>query len=71
MQLGMIDLGRNGANVVRRLVHNGRSGVVSDRSPDGVCEFVKDKRPARHPWRSWRNSSRSRKHSGEWSRLRS
>ncbi len=43
MQLGMIGLGRMGANMVRRLIRNGHSGVVFDRSPAAVNELVKDK----------------------------
>ena len=43
MQLGMIGLGRMGANMVRRLIRNGHSGVVFDRSPAVVNELVKDK----------------------------
>ncbi len=36
MQLGMIGLGRMGANMVRRLMKNGHSCVVFDRSADAV-----------------------------------
>ncbi|HEY2797178.1 MAG TPA: decarboxylating 6-phosphogluconate dehydrogenase [Thermoanaerobaculia bacterium] len=36
MQLGMIGLGRMGANMVRRLMKNGHSCVVYDRSADAV-----------------------------------
>jgi 6-phosphogluconate dehydrogenase len=36
MQLGMIGLGRMGANLVRRLMRDGHSCVVSDRSADAV-----------------------------------
>ena len=43
MQLGMIGLGRMGANMVRRLIHKGHSCVVFDRSPQAVSELVKDK----------------------------
>jgi 6-phosphogluconate dehydrogenase len=42
MQLGMIGLGRMGANMVRRLIRNGHSCVVFDRSPQAVGELVKD-----------------------------
>jgi 6-phosphogluconate dehydrogenase len=42
MQLGMIGLGRMGANMVRRLIRNGHSCVVFDRSPQAVAELVKD-----------------------------
>jgi 6-phosphogluconate dehydrogenase len=40
MQLGMIGLGRMGANMVRRLMNNGHTCVVYDRSPDAVKELV-------------------------------
>ena len=43
MQLGMIGLGRMGAHMVRWLIHNDRSRVLFDSSPQGVGELVKDK----------------------------
>jgi 6-phosphogluconate dehydrogenase len=43
MQLGMIGLGRMGANMVRRLINKGHSSVVFDRSPKAVGELVKEK----------------------------
>jgi 6-phosphogluconate dehydrogenase len=43
LQLGMIGLGRMGANMVRRLLKDGNSCVVFDRSPDVVKELVKEK----------------------------
>ncbi|HST11058.1 MAG TPA: decarboxylating 6-phosphogluconate dehydrogenase [Terriglobales bacterium] len=42
MQLGMIGLGRMGANMVRRLTKKGHSCVVFDRSPKAVADLVKD-----------------------------
>jgi 6-phosphogluconate dehydrogenase len=36
MQLGMIGLGRMGANIVRRLMRDGHECVVYDRNPDSV-----------------------------------
>ena len=36
MQLGMVGLGRMGANMTRRLMRDGHSLVVSDLSPDAV-----------------------------------
>ena len=36
MQLGMVGLGRMGANMTRRLIRNGHSLIVSDLSPDAV-----------------------------------
>src|SRR5271156_2275522 len=43
MQLGMIGLGRMGANMVRRLINKGHNCVVFDRSPQAVSDLVKDK----------------------------
>jgi 6-phosphogluconate dehydrogenase len=42
MQLGMIGLGRMGANMVRRLMKNGHKGVVFDRSAEAIQALVKD-----------------------------
>lgn len=42
MQLGMIGLGRMGANMVRRLIRNGHECVVYDRAPEAVQELVKE-----------------------------
>ena len=36
MQLGMIGLGRMGANIVRRVVDDGHECVVYDHNPDAV-----------------------------------
>ena len=43
MQLGMIGLGRMGANMVRRLLKHGHSCIVFDMSPKAVKELVKEK----------------------------
>ena len=43
MQLGMIGLGRMGANMVRRLLKGGHQCVVFDRSSKAVDELVKEK----------------------------
>jgi 6-phosphogluconate dehydrogenase len=43
MQLGMIGLGRMGANMVRRLVKGGHQCVVFDMSANAVADLVKDK----------------------------
>ncbi|MDL1894946.1 decarboxylating 6-phosphogluconate dehydrogenase [Anaerolineae bacterium CFX7] len=40
MQLGMIGLGRMGANMVRRLMKNGHECVVYDRNTDAVKELA-------------------------------
>src|SRR6185369_7293160 len=42
MQLGMIGLGRMGANMVRRLIKKGHSCVVFDRSSKAVADLVRD-----------------------------
>jgi 6-phosphogluconate dehydrogenase len=42
MQLGMIGLGRMGANMVRRLQKGGHQGVVFDRAPDAVKQLTSE-----------------------------
>ena len=42
MQLGMIGLGRMGANMVRRLMKHGHQCVVFDHNPDAVAGLVKE-----------------------------
>src|SRR6201993_5489778 len=43
MQLGMIGLGRMGANMVRRLLKGGHECVVFDMSSDAVSEMAKER----------------------------
>ena len=43
MQLGMIGLGRMGANMARRLLKNGHQCIVFDRSPEAVQALVQEK----------------------------
>ena len=43
MQLGMIGLGRMGANMVRRVLKGGHRCIVFDRSPKAVNELVPEK----------------------------
>ena len=43
MELGMVGLGRMGANMVRRLIRSGHSCVVYDMSPPTVAELAKEK----------------------------
>ena len=43
MQVGMIGLGRMGANMVQRLIHAGHECVVYDVSADAVKKLVKEK----------------------------
>jgi 6-phosphogluconate dehydrogenase len=42
MQLGMIGLGRMGANMVRRLLRAGHQCVVNDHHPEAVKDLVKE-----------------------------
>ena len=42
MQLGMIGLGRMGANMVRRLIKGGHECVVFDRSPESIAQLGKE-----------------------------
>ena len=43
MQLGMIGLGRMGANMVRRLIGGGHTCVVYDRAAAAVQDLVREK----------------------------
>jgi len=43
MQIGMIGLGRMGANMARRLLQGGHHCVVFNRSPKAVKALVKEK----------------------------
>jgi 6-phosphogluconate dehydrogenase len=43
MQLGMVGLGRMGANMTRRLIRKGHECVVFDVSPKAVSELVQEK----------------------------
>ena len=43
MQLGMVGLGRMGANMVRRLLRNGHDCVAYDVSPKAVAELVAER----------------------------
>jgi 6-phosphogluconate dehydrogenase len=42
MQLGMIGLGRMGANIVRRVMRASHTGVVYDKDPKAVAALTKD-----------------------------
>jgi 6-phosphogluconate dehydrogenase len=48
MQLGMIGLGRMGANMVRRLLKGGHECVVFDMSPDTVAELARERAVGTH-----------------------
>jgi 6-phosphogluconate dehydrogenase len=43
MQLGVVGLGRMGANIVRRLIKNGHHCVVYDRSEEAVNDLVNER----------------------------
>lgn len=43
MQLGMVGLGRMGANMVRRLIRGGQECVVFDVSPEAVERLIREK----------------------------
>ena len=60
MQLGMIGLGRMGANMVRRLLRGGHDCVVFDRSPAAVAALAQEGATGARlaPGRSWRSSGR-------------
>ena len=54
MQLGMIGLGRMGANMVRRLMKNGHECVVYDHNPKAVELLAVERRRApRRSTTSW------------------
>ena len=42
MQIGMIGLGRTGANMARRLIRKGHTCVVFNRSPPAVIRIFQD-----------------------------
>src|SRR5580704_14096460 len=42
MQLGMVGLGRMGANIVRRLMRDGHTCVVYDVNPAAVADLEKE-----------------------------
>ncbi|HEX3336372.1 MAG TPA: NADP-dependent phosphogluconate dehydrogenase, partial [Jatrophihabitans sp.] len=42
MQLGMIGLGRMGANIVRRILRDGHTAVAYDNNPESVDELEKE-----------------------------
>ncbi len=42
MQLGMIGLGRMGANILRRVMRDGHTAVAFDTNPDSVAALVSD-----------------------------
>ena len=63
MQLGMIGLGRMGANIVRRLMREGHECVVYDVNPEAVTglagEGAVGAESPRTSWPSWSGLGRS------------
>ena len=60
MQLGMIGLGRMGANMVRRLLRNQHTCVVYDRNPGAVTELKSagaQGGAAEQFWHRWRTDA--------------
>ena len=51
-QLGMVGLGRMGANLVRRLMRDGHQCVVYDRNPAPMQQLRARARPGPRPWTS-------------------
>ncbi len=66
MQLGMIGLGRMGANIVRRLTKDGHECVVYDHNPDAVKAMAGDgqDRPGCRRCPNWSTTSQSLESSG-------
>ena len=65
MQLGMIGLGRMGANLVRRLMRDGHRCVVFDINADAVKRLEGRGRHRRHrPGRLRRHAGAARARSG-------
>jgi 3-hydroxyisobutyrate dehydrogenase-like beta-hydroxyacid dehydrogenase len=68
MQIGMIGLGRMGANMVRRLLRGGHAAAVYDRSPEAVATLAAEGATAAPRSRSWPPPSRRRATSSSWCR---
>ena len=64
MQIGMIGLGRMGANMVRRLLRGGHECVVFDLSSKAVEELVQEKAVGATDLRTWCKNEASRERSG-------
>ena len=47
MQIGMVGLGRMGANMMRRLMHDGHECVVFESNPASVTQLVQGGRDRR------------------------
>ena len=72
MQIGMIGLGRMGANMVRRLLQGGHDCVAYDPKPEAVQAVSAARRARRRLARpSWCAHSRRRARCGSWCRRRS
>jgi UDP-N-acetylmuramoylalanine-D-glutamate ligase len=71
MQVGMIGLGRMGANLVRRLMRAGHSCVVYDVAKQAVQGLAKEGAEGPPRWTSSSTGSRRRASSGSCCRRRS
>jgi 6-phosphogluconate dehydrogenase len=50
MELGMVGLGRMGANMARRLIRNGHRCLVFDKSPKAVAQLVEERAVGAASW---------------------
>ena len=64
MQLGMIGLGRMGADMVRRLTKGGQQCIAYDVQPAAVDKLKQDGVRARRRWKTWSRNSKSRARCG-------
>jgi 6-phosphogluconate dehydrogenase len=56
MQLGVVGLGRMGANIARRLIRDGHTCVVFDLDPEAVAALEMEGPPVRVRWPTWSKS---------------
>ena len=68
MQIGMVGLGKMGANMTQRLIEKGHQVVAFDLSADGPRPGRRQgRRAGGHAWRSWSPARRRPGWSGSWS----
>ena len=68
MQLGMIGIGRMGANIVRRFQRAGHECVVFDRNPAAVNQLAGEGATGAASWTTLSRSCRDLAPPGSWSR---
>ena len=71
MQLGMVGLGRMGANLTRRLMRDGHEVVVYDVNADSVHQLEGEGSTGTGSLEDFVTSSRNRGRPGSWCRPRS